>query len=220
LQRNSVKQLNCVTRLLFARPEIAVSNLNQRWPTRCLRSPLAQHSLGCELRRFGQKLLKLILLNIWPHRGGGSLKNIGGVIFDVVVGLTTIATLFYLAAITHILPVPESALGRVDEFSLYAWAVLLAGGEWLITSLSFLATFRGITIFLLICALVLSLAGRKIYRFFESIFGDILFWSCVLLIAILCVAGVAYAGSYLIPFEFVALAVLIFILVEYRRSRL
>jgi hypothetical protein len=149
------------------------------------------------------------------------LKIIGNSIWDFVVGLTAIVVLSYVAAsVTHILPLPENALGRIAEFSLYAWAVLLACGDWLISSLSFLATFRGLAIFLLICALVLSFAGRKIYRFFESIFGGILFWSCVLLIAILCVAGIAYAESYLIPFEFVALAVLIFILVQYRRSRL
>jgi hypothetical protein len=148
------------------------------------------------------------------------LKNISGVIFDVVVGFMVIVVLSYLAAITHILPLPENALGRIAEFSLYAWAVLFACGEWLILSLSVLATFKGLAIFLLICILVLIVAGQRIYRFFESSFGGILFWGCVLLVAILCAVGIAYANSYLMPFALMALALLIFILVEYRRSRL
>jgi hypothetical protein len=148
------------------------------------------------------------------------LKTIGDAIFNVVVGITTIVALFYLAGITHILPLPENALGLIDEFSLYAWAVLLACGDWLITSLSFLATFRGLAILILISALVLSFSGRKIYRFFESSFGGILFWGCVLVVAGLCAAAIGYADRYMLPLVLMALLLLLYIVVEHQRSRL
>jgi hypothetical protein len=70
-------------------------------------------------------------------------------------------------------------------------------------------------------SVMLKTTGHKIYRFYDSISGGILFWGSVLLIAVLCVAGVAgYAASYLIPLEAMALVILIFIVIEYWRSRL
>jgi hypothetical protein len=70
-------------------------------------------------------------------------------------------------------------------------------------------------------SVMLKIAGHKIYRFCDSIIGGILFWGSVLLIAVVCVAGVAgYAASYLIPLEAMALVILIFIVIEYWRSRL
>jgi hypothetical protein len=69
-------------------------------------------------------------------------------------------------------------------------------------------------------SVMLKTAGQKIYRFCDSIFGNVLFWGCVLFIVILCVAGLAgYADSYLIPFEAIALIVLLFVVIEYWRSR-
>ena len=52
--------------------------------------------------------------------------------FDVVASLTMVAAVFYLAAITHIVPLPESALTRSSEFSLNVMNVLFAGGSWVI----------------------------------------------------------------------------------------
>jgi len=52
--------------------------------------------------------------------------------FDVVASLTMVAAVFYLAAITHIVPLPESALTRISEFSLNVMNVLFAGGSWVI----------------------------------------------------------------------------------------
>jgi hypothetical protein len=67
---------------------------------------------------------------------------------------------------------------------------------------------------------MLKTAGQKIYRFCDSIFGGLLFWGCFLFIGILCVAGLAgYAASHLIPFEAMALVVLIFVVIEYWQSR-
>jgi hypothetical protein len=53
-------------------------------------------------------------------------------VFDAVAGLTIIVVLFYLAAITHILPLSESALNRLSEFSSNVMDVLFAGGSWVI----------------------------------------------------------------------------------------
>jgi hypothetical protein len=64
---------------------------------------------------------------------------------------------------------------------------------------------------------MLKIVGQKIYQFFDSVFGSILFWGCVLLVAILCLAGVLFADSYLIPLEVMALALLILIVVGYQR---
>jgi hypothetical protein len=52
--------------------------------------------------------------------------------FDVVVGLMIIAAVFYLAAVTHIVPVPENALNRIDEIATVVMAVLVACVAWLI----------------------------------------------------------------------------------------
>jgi hypothetical protein len=46
-------------------------------------------------------------------------------IFDVVMGLMIIMSAFYLAAITHIMPLPENVLTRVTELSLDVFDVLL-----------------------------------------------------------------------------------------------
>jgi hypothetical protein len=60
------------------------------------------------------------------------LKTITKNMFDIIAGLTTIVAVFYLAAITHILPLPESALTRLNGFSLKAMGVLFACGAWVI----------------------------------------------------------------------------------------
>ena len=52
--------------------------------------------------------------------------------FDVVVGLMIIAAVFYLAVITHIMPVPENALERLGKFSTNAMEVLVACFAWLL----------------------------------------------------------------------------------------
>jgi hypothetical protein len=60
------------------------------------------------------------------------LKTITKNMFDVVTGVTIIAAVFYLAAITHILPLPESALTRLSGFSSNVMDVLFACGSWVI----------------------------------------------------------------------------------------
>jgi uncharacterized membrane protein len=68
------------------------------------------------------------------HRGGRvMLKTINQNMFDVVVALVIIATVFYLAAITHIVPLPENALTRIGEISLNVMDVLLTCFAWLIS---------------------------------------------------------------------------------------
>ena len=52
--------------------------------------------------------------------------------FDIIASLTIIVVVFYLAAITHILPLPESALTRLSGFSLNVMDVLFACGSWVI----------------------------------------------------------------------------------------
>jgi hypothetical protein len=52
--------------------------------------------------------------------------------FDAVVGLMLTVTVFYLAVITHIMPLPENALSRLNEFSLKAMDVLLACIAWVV----------------------------------------------------------------------------------------
>jgi hypothetical protein len=42
---------------------------------------------------------------------------------------------FYLAAITHIMPVPEIALNRINEIATDVMDVLIACGTWLISFL-------------------------------------------------------------------------------------
>ena len=53
-------------------------------------------------------------------------------IFDAFACLVIIATIFYLAAITHILPLPESALTRLSRFSISVVDVLYACGSWVL----------------------------------------------------------------------------------------
>jgi hypothetical protein len=60
------------------------------------------------------------------------LKTITKNMFDVVAGITMIAAVFYLAAITQVLPLPESALTRLSGFSSNVMDVLFACGSWVI----------------------------------------------------------------------------------------
>jgi hypothetical protein len=59
-------------------------------------------------------------------------KTITKNMFDVVAAITMIAAVFYLAAITHILPLPESAVTRLSGFSSNVMDVLFAYGSWVI----------------------------------------------------------------------------------------
>jgi len=59
-----------------------------------------------------------------PPRGRVMLKKITS--FDAFACLVMIAAIFYLAAITHILPLPESALTRLSRFSISVVDVLYA----------------------------------------------------------------------------------------------
>jgi hypothetical protein len=67
-----------------------------------------------------------------PPRRRLVLKTITKNMFDVVAGITMIAAVFYLAAITHMLPLPESAVTLLSEFSLNVMDVLFACGSWVI----------------------------------------------------------------------------------------
>jgi len=67
-----------------------------------------------------------------PPRRRLVLKTITKNMFDVVTGVTIIAVVFYLAAITHMLPLPESALTRLSGFSSNVMDVLFACGSWVI----------------------------------------------------------------------------------------
>jgi hypothetical protein len=60
------------------------------------------------------------------------LKTITKNMFDVVAGITIIAAVFYLATITHILPLPENVLTRLSGFSSNVMDVLFACGSWVI----------------------------------------------------------------------------------------
>jgi hypothetical protein len=66
-----------------------------------------------------------------PPRGVAMLRTITKNMFDVVVGLTIIAAVFYLAVITHIVPLPENALERLAEVSVDIMDVVVACGAWL-----------------------------------------------------------------------------------------
>ena len=70
-----------------------------------------------------------------PPRGRIMLKTITKNMFDIIAGLTTIVAVFYLAAITHILPLSESAVTRVNGFAVNVVDVLFAGGSWVIRHL-------------------------------------------------------------------------------------
>jgi hypothetical protein len=67
-----------------------------------------------------------------PPRGRIMLKAFTKYMFDMVAALTTIVAVFYLAAVTHILPLPESALTRLSGFSSNVMDVLFACGSWVI----------------------------------------------------------------------------------------
>ena len=67
--------------------------------------------------------------------GWGMLKTIKKNTFDAVAGLMIIAAVFYLAAITHIMPMPENALNRINEIATDVMDVLVACGTWLISFL-------------------------------------------------------------------------------------
>ena len=67
-----------------------------------------------------------------PPRGRIMLKTITKNMFDIIAGLIIIVAVFYLAAITHILPLPESALTRLGGFSSTVMDVLFACGSWVI----------------------------------------------------------------------------------------
>ena len=60
------------------------------------------------------------------------LKALTKNMFDMVTALTIIVAVFYVAAITHILPLPESALTRLNGFSSNVMDVLFACGSWVI----------------------------------------------------------------------------------------
>jgi hypothetical protein len=59
------------------------------------------------------------------------LKTIKKNTFDVVVGFMIIAAVFYLAAITHIMPVPENALNRINEIATDVMDVVVVCVAWL-----------------------------------------------------------------------------------------
>ena len=62
------------------------------------------------------------------------LRTITKNMFDAVAGLTIFAAVFYLAAITHIVPLPENALKGLSEVSLDIMDVLVACVAWLASS--------------------------------------------------------------------------------------
>jgi hypothetical protein len=63
------------------------------------------------------------------------LKAVNKHIFDVVAGFAIVFAVFYLAAITHIMPLPENALTRLNEFSSSVMDILIAYVAWLISFL-------------------------------------------------------------------------------------
>jgi hypothetical protein len=70
------------------------------------------------------------------------LKTISKTGVDVILCLTMIVTVFYLAVITHIMPLPENVvLSRISEVSLAVMGVLLVCVTWLISLFSALFSF-------------------------------------------------------------------------------
>jgi len=63
------------------------------------------------------------------------LKTINKNMFDLVAALMIIAVLFYLAVITHIMPLPENAMRGIAENSLNVWNVLVTCLAWLFSFL-------------------------------------------------------------------------------------
>ena len=70
-----------------------------------------------------------------PPWGRIMLKTITKNMFDIIAGLTIIVAVFYLAAVTHILPLPESALTRLNGFASNVMDILFACGSWVIRHL-------------------------------------------------------------------------------------
>ena len=60
---------------------------------------------------------------------------------DIIFCLTMVVSVFYLAAITHIMPLPENVLSRIGELSLAVMGVLLVCVTWLISLFSALFSF-------------------------------------------------------------------------------
>ena len=60
---------------------------------------------------------------------------------DVIFCLTMVVAVFYLAAITHLMPLPENVLSRISEVSLAIMDVLLVFVTWLISLFSALFSF-------------------------------------------------------------------------------
>ena len=69
------------------------------------------------------------------------LKTISKTGVDAILCLTMVVIVFYLAAITHIMPLPENVLSRISEVSLVVWDVLLVSVVWLISLFSALFSF-------------------------------------------------------------------------------
>ena len=67
-----------------------------------------------------------------PPRGWVMLKTISKTGVDVILCLTMVVTVFYLAAITHIMPLPENVLSRINQGALAVMDVLLACSVWVI----------------------------------------------------------------------------------------
>ena len=69
------------------------------------------------------------------------MKTISKTGVDVILCLTMVVIVFYLAAITHIMPLPENVLRRISEVSLFVMDVLLVSVTWLISLFSALFSF-------------------------------------------------------------------------------
>ena len=69
------------------------------------------------------------------------MKTISKTGVDVILCLTMGVIVFYLAAITHIMPLPENVLRRISEVSLFVMDVLLVSVTWLISLFSALFSF-------------------------------------------------------------------------------
>jgi hypothetical protein len=54
------------------------------------------------------------------------LKTITKNMFDITAAVMMIAVVFYLAAVTHIMPLPDSALRRLSNASLDVMNVIFA----------------------------------------------------------------------------------------------
>jgi hypothetical protein len=77
----------------------------------------------------------LVRSNQRPPRGRIMLKGFTKNMFNIFAALTMIVAVFYLAAITHLLPLSESALTRLGGLSSNVMDVLFACGSWVIRHL-------------------------------------------------------------------------------------